>query len=104
MIMRAPAGNTKNMGPHHSGTYWPLFSHCPGLLVAVPAFGHDAKGLMKDPIHLRIVTRDGRVGIFINGVLRTVMDDPFPGEEGRPGLYTEASSIATSFKATRFSP
>jgi len=66
--------------------------------------GKDAKGLMKDPIHLRIVTRDGRVGIFINGVLRTVMDDPFPGEAGRPGLYTEASSIATSFKATRFSP
>jgi hypothetical protein len=43
MVMRAPAGNTKNMGPHHAGAYWPLFAHCPGLLVAVPAFAADAK-------------------------------------------------------------
>ena len=47
MVMRAPAGNTRNMGPHHSGAYWPMFAHCPGLLVAVPAFARDAKGLMK---------------------------------------------------------
>eukprot|EP01050_Picozoa_sp_SAG11_P009231 SAG11_NODE_854_length_6864_cov_6.972087_6_plen_131_part_00 len=47
MVMRSPSGNTKNMGPHHAGCYWPLFAHCPGLLVAVPAFAADAKGLMK---------------------------------------------------------
>jgi 2-oxoisovalerate dehydrogenase E1 component len=47
MVMRAQAGNTRNMGPHHSGCYWPMFAHCPGLLVAVPAFARDAKGLMK---------------------------------------------------------
>lgn len=64
----------------------------------------EAKGLIEEPLHLRAVTRDGRIGIFINGVLRCVFDDPYPGEPGRPGLYTEANSVATSFHARRFAP
>jgi hypothetical protein len=66
--------------------------------------GKEAKGLIEEPVHLRAVTRDGRVGVFVNGVLRCVFDDPYPGQPGRPGLYTEANSIATSFRAVRFAP
>ena len=47
MVMRAPAGNSRSNGPHHAGAYWPLWSHCPGLVVCVPAFAADAKGLIK---------------------------------------------------------
>ncbi len=47
MVVRSGMGAIKNAGPHHSGTYYPLWSHCPGLLVAVPSNAADAKGLWK---------------------------------------------------------
>ena len=47
MIMRAGSGAVKCTGPHHSGSYYPVWAHCPGLIVVVPSSGADAKGLMK---------------------------------------------------------
>lgn len=47
MVIRSGMGTVKNAGPQHSGTYYPVWAHCPGLIVAVPAFPADAKGLMK---------------------------------------------------------
>jgi 2-oxoisovalerate dehydrogenase E1 component len=47
MIMRAAACAVKNAGPHHSGSYHPMWSHVPGLIVVMPSNPADAKGLMK---------------------------------------------------------
>ena len=47
MIVRACMGTVKNAGPHHSGTYYPAWAHCPGLIVAVPSNPADAKGMIK---------------------------------------------------------
>lgn len=47
MIVRSGMGTVKNAGPHHSGTYYPVWAHCPGLIVVVPSNPADAKGLMK---------------------------------------------------------
>jgi len=47
MIVRAGMGAVKQTGPHHSGTYYPVWAHCPGLIVVVPSSPADAKGLMK---------------------------------------------------------
>ncbi|MBI2926267.1 MAG: dehydrogenase [Verrucomicrobia bacterium] len=48
MVVRASMGAiAKNAGPHHSGTYYPVWAHCPGLIVCVPSNPADAKGLMK---------------------------------------------------------
>lgn len=47
MIIRAGSGQIKQAGPHHSGTYHSIWSHIPGLLVAVPSTPADAKGLIK---------------------------------------------------------
>jgi 2-oxoisovalerate dehydrogenase E1 component len=47
MVVRASMGAIKNAGPHHSGTYYPLWAHCPGLIVVVPSNPADAKGLIK---------------------------------------------------------
>lgn len=47
MIIRAGAGQIKQAGPQHSGTYHSIWAHCPGLLVAIPSTPADAKGLMK---------------------------------------------------------
>ncbi len=47
MVVRAGAGALRSSGPHHSGSYHPIFAHMPGLIVCVPATPADAKGLMK---------------------------------------------------------
>jgi len=47
MVIRAGVGMIKQTGPHHSGSYYPVWAHCPGLIVAVPSNPADAKGLMK---------------------------------------------------------
>jgi 2-oxoisovalerate dehydrogenase E1 component len=46
-IVRASWGTVKCTGPHHSGSYHPIWAHCPGLIVVVPSNPADAKGLMK---------------------------------------------------------
>jgi 2-oxoisovalerate dehydrogenase E1 component len=47
VVIRAGMGAIKNAGPHHSGCYYPMYAHCPGILVAVPSNPADAKGLIK---------------------------------------------------------
>jgi 2-oxoisovalerate dehydrogenase E1 component len=47
MVIRVGSGAVRSAGPHHSGTYHPIWAHIPGLIVAMPATPADAKGLMK---------------------------------------------------------
>ena len=47
MVVRASAGALRSSGPHHSGSYHPVFAQMPGLVVCVPSTPADAKGLMK---------------------------------------------------------
>ncbi len=47
IVVRAGAGALRSSGPHHSGSYHPVFAHMPGLIVCVPSNPADAKGLMK---------------------------------------------------------
>ena len=46
LVVRAGIGLIKNTGPHHSGCYYPVWAHQPGLVVVVPSNPADAKGLM----------------------------------------------------------
>ncbi len=47
MLIRAASGAVRGAGPHHSGSYHPMWSHVPGLIVVMPSNPADAKGLMK---------------------------------------------------------
>ena len=47
VVIRAPMGNCNQTGAHHSGAYYPVWAHVPGLIVVVPSSPIDAKGLMK---------------------------------------------------------
>jgi 2-oxoisovalerate dehydrogenase E1 component len=47
MVVRVGAGAVRSAGPHHSGTYHPMWAHVPGLIVCLPSNPADAKGLMK---------------------------------------------------------
>src|SRR4028119_1444883 len=47
LVIRVGAGAVRSAGPHHSGTYHPVWAHVPGLIVCMPSTPADAKGLMK---------------------------------------------------------
>lgn len=47
MIIRAGAGQIKQAGPQHSGTFHSIWANVPGLIVVVPSTPADARGLMK---------------------------------------------------------
>jgi 2-oxoisovalerate dehydrogenase E1 component len=47
LVVRVGAGAVRSAGPHHSGTYHPVWAHIPGLIVCLPSTPADAKGLMK---------------------------------------------------------
>jgi 2-oxoisovalerate dehydrogenase E1 component len=55
VVIRASMGAiSKNAGPHHSGTYYPIWAHCPGLIVVVPSNPADAKASSRQLCALRI--------------------------------------------------
>ena len=46
-VLRAAMGALRSSGPHHSGSYHPVFAQMPGLIVCLPSNAADAKGLMR---------------------------------------------------------
>jgi pyruvate/2-oxoglutarate/acetoin dehydrogenase E1 component len=47
VLLRGCIGIGHSAATHHSGNYYPLYAHFPGLCVVVPALPADAKGLMR---------------------------------------------------------
>jgi 2-oxoisovalerate dehydrogenase E1 component len=47
ILLRGCVGIGHSAATHHSGNYYPLYAHIPGLRVVVPSSPFDAKGLMK---------------------------------------------------------
>ncbi len=50
IVLRGCVGIGSSAATHHSGSYYSLFAHIPGLRVVVPTTPHDAKGLLKTAI------------------------------------------------------
>lgn len=75
MVVRAGMGAIKNAGPHHSGCYYPIWAHCPGLIVVTPSTPADAKGLMKTAL------RCSDPVIFLEHKLLFGSKGPVPTEE-----------------------
>jgi 2-oxoisovalerate dehydrogenase E1 component len=56
VLLRGCIGVGHSAGTHHSGNYYSMYGHFPGLLVAVPSTPYDAKGLFiralrgRDPV------------------------------------------------------
>jgi 2-oxoisovalerate dehydrogenase E1 component len=46
ILLRGCVGIGHSAATHHSGNYYPLFAHFPGLRVVVPSTPYDAKGLL----------------------------------------------------------
>jgi 2-oxoisovalerate dehydrogenase E1 component len=45
LLLRGCFGIGHSAATHHSGAYYPIFTHIPGFRVAVPSNAYDAKGL-----------------------------------------------------------
>jgi 2-oxoisovalerate dehydrogenase E1 component len=50
IVLRGCVGIGSSAATHHSGTYYSLFAHVPGLRVVAPTTPRDAKGLLKTAI------------------------------------------------------
>jgi 2-oxoisovalerate dehydrogenase E1 component len=50
MVLRGCVGIGSSAATHHSGNYYSLFAHVPGLRVVAPTTPRDAKGLLKAAI------------------------------------------------------
>jgi 2-oxoisovalerate dehydrogenase E1 component len=71
ILLRGCIGIGHSAATHHSGNYYPLYAHFPGLRVVVPSNARDAKGLLKhslrcpDPVlfleHREVLALKGRV-------------------------------------------
>jgi 2-oxoisovalerate dehydrogenase E1 component len=51
ILLRGCIGIGHSAATHHSGNYYPLYGHFPGLRVVVPSTPYDAKGLLKRALH-----------------------------------------------------
>ena len=74
MLVRVQIG-AKTMGPHHSGSLYPICMHIPGLNVIIPSNPYDAKGLMKTALKSK-----DPVIMFENKFLYSMRSD-IPDEE-----------------------
>src|SRR5260370_25410678 len=71
ILLRACIGIGHSAETHHSGNYYPMYAHFPGLRVVVPSTPYDAKGLLhhalrcQDPVmfleHRDVLTLKGPV-------------------------------------------
>ena len=52
IVLRGCIGVGGASATHHSGNYYPIFTHLPGIKVALPTTPRDAKGLLKSAIRM----------------------------------------------------
>jgi 2-oxoisovalerate dehydrogenase E1 component len=92
VLMRGCIGIGHNAATHHSGSYYSMYAHFPGLRVVVPSSPRDAKGLLKTAL-----TCDDPVLFLEHRELMTVKG-PVPEEEyfidfGKAAIVREGSDI-----------
>lgn len=92
MVVRAGGGSVKNAGPHHSGSYYPVWAHCPGLIVVMPSNAADAKGLFKTAL------RASDPVIFLEQKSLLSIKGPVPKEEyyvpfGKANVVREGTDL-----------
>ena len=92
MVVRMPQGAGHQLGPTHSHCLEAIYSHVPGMLLAVPSTPADAKGLLKSAI------RDDNPVVFIEheslyGLKGEVPDEPHLVPFGEAAIRREGSDV-----------
>jgi 2-oxoisovalerate dehydrogenase E1 component len=92
VLLRGCIGIGHNAATHHSGSYYSMYAHFPGLRVVVPSSPRDAKGLLKTAL-----TGDDPVLFLEHRELLTVKG-PVPEEEyfidfGQAAVVREGTDV-----------
>ena len=102
LVLRGCIGIGGAAATHHSGSYYPIFVHIPGIRVAVPSTPYDAKGLLKTAL-----TEDDPV-LFLEHKLLLNKRGPVPEEDYRipfgQAAVLRAGSDATVVALTVMAP
>jgi 2-oxoisovalerate dehydrogenase E1 component len=92
VLLRGCVGIGHSAATHHSGNYYAMYGHFPGLRVVVPSTPYDAKGLLKralrcdDPV-LFLEPRE------VLGVKGPVPEEEYEIEFGRAAIVREGTDI-----------
>jgi 2-oxoisovalerate dehydrogenase E1 component len=92
ILLRGCIGVGHSAATHHSGNYYPLFAHFPGLRVVVPSTPYDAKGLLTralrcdDPV-LFLEHRE------VLGVKGPVPEEDYEIDFGRAAVVREGGDV-----------
>jgi len=92
VVLRGCIGIGHSAATHHSGSYYAMYAHFPGLKVVVPSTPHDAKGLLKTAL-----TGDDPV-LFLEhrelmGLKGPVPEEDYALEFGRAAVVREGRDI-----------
>ena len=92
ILLRGCIGIGHSAATHHSGSYYPMYAHFPGLRVVVPSTPHDAKGLLKQAL------RSNDPVIFLEHRELLAMKGPVPEEDyqiefGRAAVVREGRDV-----------
>ncbi|MGP0069759.1 MAG: pyruvate dehydrogenase complex E1 component subunit beta [Isosphaeraceae bacterium] len=92
VLLRGCVGIGHSAATHHSGNYYAMFAHFPGLRVVLPSTPYDAKGLLKRALNCRdpVLFIEHRE---ILGVKGPVPEEEYEIEFGRASVVCEGSDI-----------
>jgi 2-oxoisovalerate dehydrogenase E1 component len=92
ILLRGCIGIGHSAATHHSGNYYPMYAHFPGLRVAVPATPYDAKGLL----HHALRCDDPVLFLEHRGLLATkgpVPEGPYEIPFGQAAVVREGKDV-----------
>jgi 2-oxoisovalerate dehydrogenase E1 component len=92
ILLRGCMGIGHSAATHHSGNYYPMYAHFPGLRVAIPSTPHDAKGLLKQALRSSdpVIFLEHREILGIKGL---VPDEDYQIEFGRASVVREGNDV-----------
>jgi 2-oxoisovalerate dehydrogenase E1 component len=92
ILLRACIGIGHSAATHHSGNYYPLFAHFPGLRVVVPSNPRDANGLLRRALQVDdpVVFLEHRELLAIKGLVPATEEII---EFGRASVIREGTNV-----------
>ena len=92
ILLRGCIGIGHSAATHHSGNYYPMYAHFPGLRVVVPSNPYDAKGLLKQALRSNdpVIFLEHRELLTVKG---PVPADDYQIEFGRAAVVREGRDV-----------
>jgi 2-oxoisovalerate dehydrogenase E1 component len=92
ILLRGCIGIGHSAATHHSGNYYPMYAHFPGLRVVVPSTPYDAKGLLHHALRCEdpVIFLEHRELLILKG---SVPQEPYEIPFGQAAVVREGNDI-----------